>query len=314
MDERIRQMVEQLRPSLQSPQTSAPDGVVGELVVADGGHNPRVFLITSADSTTRTLGVMLATNAVEMATDLDMLIGAAESGAAYDLVVQAELYGQVFPEQLRKLVGKIDEATTLQASESLKSDGASLAERPMAGPPLVYGDDPRRAFKHEELEDLRAICSECRRFLIDGVANFATVDPSILLPPPPGSDPLDAQDRLIEILDLLDEFQKSGQHVLAHLFDLLSVEDFGQIDRWRTEFGFDLVRRVFEMADGSEIPFEVEPGVDDPQSSILQSLSNAEIPTVTMWTVRDEAWDGLRFEETDSGVCRASARLVGASA
>lgn len=312
MDERMRELINGLQANPRRGPQQEPDVVVGELVVADSGETRRVFLLTGIDPATRTLAVLLATNETEMATDLDMFIGAEESGAAYDVVVQAELYGHIFPEQLRKLVGKVDEETARMAADSLRSDGESLAGRPMAGPPLVYADDPRRAFKHEELADLRAVSSECRRLLVDGVADFETIDPSILLPPRSGADPFEVQDRLIEILDLLDEFSKSGHTVISNLFDFLSVEALGEIDRWRTEFQFDLLRHVFEMAGEREIQLATNHDVDDPQSALLQSLSSSEIHAATVWTTEEEAWDGLRFEETDSGVCRSMSRLVGA--
>ena len=105
-------------------------GAAGELAVAEsfGGSVRRVVLVTGADDSTRTLSIVMATNQIEAATDLDVLVDRNDSGAQYDLVVEGELYGPIFSEQLDDLVGFAGAGLAQAIATALETDGDSLAE------------------------------------------------------------------------------------------------------------------------------------------------------------------------------------------
>lgn len=315
MDERLKSLIERARQEAPERATRPAKGFVGELVVADSdsGDLRRSFLITKVDSRTRTLEVLLVTNEVDMATDLDLIITGESSQVGYDLLAEGELYGVLFPEQLRIHLGAIGEDLAKAAAFAVRTDGDSLPG-PMAGPPLAHPDDPRRAFKEAELTELIAFTSACRRFLIDGVGDFASLDPQILLPPPVGTDPLEAQDRLFEVLDVIDELEKSGSPSLANIFDFLSTEQLQEISRWRTEFGFDLLRRINKLSHGDELIPKDSETRNDPRSLLVRSMAANNVRSTELWTLSSNSWEGLLVEESEDRMCRATPRLVGATA
>ena len=311
MDDRLRRLIEQVGTTVPDRATSPATGVAGELAVAssESGNFRRTFLITSRDDRTQTVGVLLVTNEVDMATDLDMIIDAKESGAGYDLMAQGELYGVIFPEQLRNHVGEVAEVVAGDASRALKTDGESLVNY-VVGPPLAHPDDPRRSFKEMELRDLQQFTASCRRFLVDGVAEFVSIDPLILLPPPLGTDKLEAQDRLFEVLDAMDELERSQRNSLLNLFDFFSHDQLTEMSRWRTEFGFDLLSKIHNMSIGEVLAPPSEQSADDSRSSLIMAMASHEISAVEIWTLDSETWGGLLVEGTVDGMCRARAVTV----
>lgn len=313
MDERLKRLIDELGPKVPDRANGPAEGSPGELAVAsaDSGDVRRTFLITSIDDPTQTVGVLLASNEIDMATDLDLIIEAEDSGAGYDLIAQGELYGVVFPEQLRTHVGAVPAQLASDASQALRTDGESLATH-MTGPPLAHPFDPRRSFKEAELLDLQKFTASCRRFLVDGVADFVSIDPLILLPPPAGTELMDAQDRLLEVLDALEELERSCRTSLVNLFDFLSNEQLIEMARWRSEFGFDLLSKIHNMSTGEELTPPLDVFVDDSRTSLIRAMASHDIPAVEIWTLGSDAWKGLLVEGSDDGMCRATAKLVGA--
>jgi hypothetical protein len=206
-----------------------------------------------ADAPTKTVTVQLTTNETEQATDLDLLIPAGDAGAPFSLVVQSELYGPLFTDQLGGAVGQLDERQLDAVKNALMSDGESLDDF-ATGAPFAGPDDPRRAFKEQELTDLQALVAECRSWMSGTPAQTQTLDPELLLPPPPGTSPDDAADQFIELLDVLAEMEQSAvplpSEIVALLAETALLDD---IVRWRTEFGLDAARVLscFTIADSA---------------------------------------------------------------
>ena len=221
---------------------------MGELAIAESpdGTRRRVVLVTAVDR----FGVghvLLATNAVDQATDLDLVVTSAESGASYDLLVQAELYGPVFVDQLDGLIGSCDANTVDALRHALDTDGASLSGM-RVGSPLGGPTDPRRRFKERELEELQEIVAVCRRWLQGEFADVVSIHPDELFPPPVGTPKDEGFDRLDRLVDLLDRFETTGRTLP---FELLAILDEGartELRRWHTEYGYDMWRALERLA------------------------------------------------------------------
>ncbi|AXV09802.1 hypothetical protein DVS28_b0032 (plasmid) [Euzebya pacifica] len=134
----------------------------GTLAIAtspDRAHR-RILLLTTTDTRSATARVLLVSNRTQMATDFDAIIPAGRA-TAYDLLVQGELYATIGIDRLIGVVGRVPAQTTAAISRALRTDGASL--HGMAyGPPLGGPDDPRRAFKADELGSLLRLTSPRR--------------------------------------------------------------------------------------------------------------------------------------------------------
>lgn len=312
-----------MRPELQQriaqhhtahpPRGPVPtEGDPGALVVASSSdlRRRRVVLVTAADDATKTLNVLLASNRSEMATDLDLIVRADESGAPYDLVVQAELYGPIFQEQLDRHVGEIDAEATQDVAHALDSDGESLAGREV-GMPLGGLDDPRRAFKGNELEELLDLVAACRMWLANGRSDATDLDPSALFPPPKGTPMDEAHDALFELQRLLDRFESAGHRFSFDVVALLEEQSFSELQRWRTEFGFDLWARLWRITcEPDDLP-SVEKA-EDVRSTVVAAYAAAGVSTLDQWTVSSRAWESTLIRTSGGGICRSRA-LVGVS-
>lgn len=248
-----------------------------------------------------------------MATDLDAIVRPEESGAPYDLLVQGELYGPIFEEQLDGRVGQLDGAATQALAQALDSDGASLDGREV-GLPLGGVDDPRRAFKDDELDELMQLIAACRQWLANGQAEYVDLDPGVLFPPPRGTPPDEALDAVDALQRLLDAMETAGHRPSFDLITFLEDEAFEELQRWHREFGFDLWRRLERLVYGTfELP-KVRPR-GDIRSTVVAAYAASGVSTLDQWTLEATAWGDVLVETSDGddqGVCR-SRPLIGAT-
>ena len=310
MDERLTAFLSENRSQF-ARSTEPATGDAGELATAEDfdGQTKRTVLVTAVDERTQVLQVLLVTNEIDMATDFDLLIEAGDSQAGYDLLAQGELYGSLFREQLRTHLGNIKLEDASAVANAVRSDAQSLRHH-RAGPPVAHEHDPRREFKETELKDLRKLTQVCREFLLDGAPSSLAPDLDAFLPPPPGTDLLQAQDHFFEILELVSEHPFE-----IDLFDFFSDDQLSELARWRTEFGLDLIARI--SAAGAINPTQDRSELvvaDSPRASMLQTFAKSGVPTVAVVTSEKSAWNGvLIIEEEQGGTCRAVSRLVGAN-
>lgn len=287
-------------------------GDPGELAIAatEDLQLRRVVLVTSSREADRTLSIVLASNRTEMATDFDAVVTPETSSAPYDLVVQGELYGPIFEEQLDWRVGELDTTTTSALAHALDSDGESLVGLSV-GTPLGGADDPRRSFKDSELDELTQLVSSCRQWIANGRAESVDLDPRVLFPPPRGTPPDEALDAVDALRLLLDEFEAAGHRPSFDLITFLADEAFEELRRWHREFGFDLWRRLERLAYGEfELP-DVRSRADV-RATVVAAYATAGVSTLDQWTFEADAWGDLLVETSDGsvrGVCRARARI-----
>ena len=246
-------------------------GTIAVVVPGSESGPRRVVLVSRVHEATKTATIHLATNVVEAATDFDLIVHPDESGVPVVLVLESELYGPVFVEQLVEAIGRIPDEHLAAFSESLRSDGESL-DGYRVGFPLGDEQDPRRLFKRDELDALRVLVGECRTFLAGDPGPNGIFDPALLLPPPDGASQVEAEDRFLE---LLDAAEAAGQGSLDIPADLLALLDesgiLDEMARWG-DFGFDAWRVLSKVTVG-------DPGAETaPPTTERVSLQAGEEP------------------------------------
>jgi hypothetical protein len=258
----------------------------------------RLGIVVARHDSTSTLTIHLATNEVEQATDLDLILdGDTEGGLSFPLVLQSELYGPVFEEQLQGSSARVAETTADALTNALTTDGESL-DRHRRGSALIGPDDPRREFKRQELADLDLLVSACRSWLAGEASSIEILDPELLLPPPEGTPVEQALDQFLELLDVIEEMPDDTLHLPSEMIALLG--EAGLIDeivRWRQDFGLDAAR-VLSRFTVSESPLQLldpdqstEPlapnrRADSALKPLLQSQAEGGQPTVDIRTTR----------------------------
>ena len=289
-------------------------GSPGELAVAEAldGSRRRVVLVTASDEN-GVRQVLLASNALDQATDLDLVVQSAESGAQYDLMIQTELYGPVFVEQLDRLVGRCGSAATEAIRSALPTDGDSLHGW-SAGIPLGGPDDPRRRFKEDELLELREIVATCRRWLLGEAGEVVSIHPEELFPPPPGSSLDEVLDRLTRVLDLLDRFEEAGRHLPWELLAMLDASARSEIRRWRTEYGSDVWTRIQHLAYHQDAELVDEVNATELTRAFIEAHAAQGTRTVDLVTARVTRTDEVIMIEGRASArrtfCRARTRAL----
>lgn len=271
----------------------------------------RLGLVVGVDPADQTARILLATPSKEFATDLDLVVPTLVSGLPYDLLVQAELYGTVFEEQVVATLATIDREVAAAADAALATDGESLQEisesqgteagwtdAPMAyetGWPLGSSNDPRRTFKELELDELDALVRECRRAMDGLAADEGILDPSLLVPPPAGTDPDVAADRFLEMLDLVNELGTGKIEMPAYWLEDEAL--LGELKRWQSEFGLPAARildryilttedPVDPLTDNESIATSADPrvGADVVLRKALRSMGRTGSAVVDIYT------------------------------
>lgn len=292
----------------------------GDLAVAQPrGNEPemrRIVAVMRVDEMTKTAMINLGTNELEGASDLDVILSPEETGLPFGFCIQAELYGPVFMEQLRMVVGSLPDGLPNLISKSLVTDGESI-DGLKIGLPLSGADDSRRYFKDQELKDLNRLVSSCRDWLAGHGAEARTFDPELLIPPPTGTPIERAEDAFLELLDAMEQANTSNQ-ISSELIVLLDDEHIlSEISRWRSEFGLDAARVLSRFCVTDQTAVDLTSlrrrGPEHILESYLEIQATAGIRTVDVYTSADSA---LRIraivisESLNGSLCRGRAQLV----
>jgi len=108
--ESVRDAARAAKANRDVSSAHAPVGARGEIGVLRNSVGPtpasrvlsRLGIVVARHDSTSTLTIHLATNEVEQATDLDLILDGDTEGLAFPLVLQSELYGPIFEEQLQE--------------------------------------------------------------------------------------------------------------------------------------------------------------------------------------------------------------------
>lgn len=203
------------------------------------GPVSRIVAVAEINEHEETAEIFLITNEVEQATDLDLIVEPESTGLPWRAVVQGELYGPILLEQLDPLPAEIPPQELRAVARAVRTDGESLRALE-TGSALGDWNDPRREFKDQELDDLRALIDACRDWR-SGKAEIQLLDPSLLKPPPPGSHQAQAENQYLKILNLLEDMGKDRIEIEAGM--LLAIVQ-AEWPRWWSDFHLDMARAV----------------------------------------------------------------------
>ncbi len=288
----------------------------------DGRQIARLAVVVTVNDEDQTIRILLAASAKEFGTDLDLIVTPKVSGLPYDLLVQGELYGTIFEEQVVATIATLDPALAAAADAALASDGESL-EAYETGWPLGSIEDPRREFKELELNELEALVRECRRAADGLAAEEQLLDVNLLLPPPVGTDPDNARERFIEVLDIVNKKLAGKIEWQPEWLDdeMLLTE----LRRWQSDFGLPVTRILdrYNLAAVDPDDFAVdEPlasAATDPREwadnvvrKVLRRKGASGSAVVDIYTTRLQWRHDKEFitERARHGVVRAFARTL----
>ena len=103
------------------------------------------------------VSILLMTNEIENAADKDVLVTGAETGTAFDLLIE-EIGGPVYPSALGDLVGRVPPEITWAVANNFLYDDPYPAERAIIsarkGLPFCGRSDPRWAWAEAELAEI----------------------------------------------------------------------------------------------------------------------------------------------------------------
>lgn len=113
-----------------------------------------LVLTTGYDDSTQSYAVTLLSPDTELGGSADLVIAATDSGLAYDLLVESDIFGYLQGAQIGRKLGQL-EPSVLDTLYALRNDDA--IDTAVAGPPIYLRDDPRWTFKLAELDRIRML-------------------------------------------------------------------------------------------------------------------------------------------------------------
>lgn len=131
-------------------------GGIYRAVAPDRDSPAALVLVTAVDAGTAPISVTLLSPDLEFGTCTDVIVSRQDSGLAYDLLAESDIFGYLGSALLDRKLGSVD-STVLAALAALRADDA--VDRPVAGPPVLERSDPRWSFKLEELKRLQDLTS-----------------------------------------------------------------------------------------------------------------------------------------------------------
>ncbi len=127
------------------------------------GPPAALVLVTSVDESTQSATVTLLTPDVEFGASADIVIGPEDSGLAYTLLAESDIFGYVWCTQLDRVLARLDSKIVDAVSALRQGDYVGSA---VAGPPILERRDPRWNFKLHELARLQNLSADCTRQLL----------------------------------------------------------------------------------------------------------------------------------------------------
>ena len=252
----VRKLIDELVPTDAPPRANLADLRRGDLVnfsATPPSGELLVGVVTWIDQKEQMIGVHVAEIDIDYATDLDLIVTSEQSETPFRVLIEAEIYGPIFSEQLVSLLGRIPLAMVDGVTKSLKSDGESV-EKFNHGLPLGGPDDPRRLFKRDLFEKASAYMDTARRWLSGLGADIQLLDPSLLLPPLDGTPRIDGMEQGLKLIDALHQMRSEGAALPIELISALSEDELlDEIGRWKSEFGIDVLDVLTKISKTSAV-------------------------------------------------------------
>jgi len=116
------------------------------------------------DKSTQSAAVTLLSPDTEFGSSADIVIASEDSGLAYTLLAEADIFGYVWCAQLDRALSRLD-SQIVDAVSALRH--GDYVGRAVAGPPILDRSDPRWNFKLHELTRLQNLSADCTRQLLE---------------------------------------------------------------------------------------------------------------------------------------------------
>jgi hypothetical protein len=198
-----------------------------------GDGTPRIGLILEVAPGGNILEIALVHSSADLATSFDGVVAGKLVGTTFPMVIQTDLRGMVWSDQVRRLVGTVSPAT-LEAVSDLVGGSSDAPDGIEIGTPLLGPRDRRWAFKEAEGAALDALCGDCTTELIRGQEPWL-MGRELLMP-----ELLTRSDSLEEVLEELGHWLRT-RDVRIDLETALWLEDAGafEVSMW-LDAGLDL--------------------------------------------------------------------------
>lgn len=243
-------------------------GGIYRAVAMDRDTPSALVLVTYFDDATQSVSVTLLSPDVEFGSSADLILHGDQIGRAYDLLVEADIFGYAWVVQLDRRIGHVEEEV-LDALVALREQEA--VDRPVAGPPIVGRDDPRWAFKLQELKRLQRLTADCTRELIDG-ERMASIDPYALRAPSTDADIAAFEEFVVELVERVEE---GTARVPGWLVDIALDDEL--VAAYRAVGLHHSLLLLFKLADTTDAPAGPQPtsSLDSVQRFQLEATANS---------------------------------------
>ena len=146
---------------------------VGDVRIAQPMDGPnfgeqRPVLVLDVDSPPMFAQIALMTPELDLAGGRDVLLDGSADNLPYKLLVELDVLGPVFVDQLGGLIGRVEPGFADTLGRAPASELAAVPTR-LVGLPITHRSDPRWDFKTRELATLHALIREALRELLSGV-------------------------------------------------------------------------------------------------------------------------------------------------
>lgn len=225
--------------------TDIESGGIYRSVPMDPGTPAALVLVTAIDEVSQSLSVTLLSPDLEFGTSADLVLKSEDTGLAYALLAESDIFGYVWIVQADRKLGHVD-ASVLEALSALRDEDA--VGHPVAGPPVVVRGDPRWSFKLQELQRLQSLTAHCTRELIDG-ERVPSIDPNALRAPTTAADVAAFEEFLVEVVESVE---LGLVRVPGWLVDIALDEDLA--NAYRTVGLYNSLRLLWRLADTTDVP------------------------------------------------------------
>lgn len=220
-------------------------GGIYRCVPMDPGSPASLVLVTAIDEAAQALGVTLLSADVEFGTSADLLLSKHDTGLAYALLAESDVFGYVWVVQLDRKLGCVD-APVLDALSALRDE--EPVGHPVAGPPAVQRSDPRWTFKLQELKRLQSLTAHCTRELIDG-ERIPSIDPNALRAPSTEAEVAAFEEFVVEVIE---NVERGAARVPGWLVDIALDEEL--VRAYRAVGLYNSLRLLWKLADPTDVP------------------------------------------------------------
>ncbi|MCA0306405.1 MAG: hypothetical protein LCH87_03385 [Actinobacteria bacterium] len=225
-------------------------GDIYRCVPMDPGTPAALVLVTAIDEATQSVGITLLSPDVEFGTSADLLLSKQDTGLAYALVAESDIFGYVWIVQLDRKLGHVD-GPVLDALSALREE--EPVDHPIAGPPALQRSDPRWSFKLQELKRLQSLTAHCTRELIDG-ERIPSIDPNALRAPSTETEVAAFEEFVVEVVESVE---RGAARVPGWLVDIALDDEL--VAAYRSVGLYNSLRLLWRLADLRDTPAGKQP-------------------------------------------------------